>query len=753
MPFGLRNAAQTFQRFIHEVLGDLNFIYAYIDDLLIASSSPEEHEKHLHATFQRLAKYGLCVNAEKCVLGVDSVDFLGYKITAQGTAPQSDRIEALKRYPKPQTIVELRRFIGAVNFYRRHLKNAANVQAPLNGMLKESKKNDKRPVPWTPVAETAFETLKQQLAEATVIAHPDSTAQLRLSTDASSSAIGAALEQSKNNNWEPLGFFSKKLTPAQVNYSTYDRELTAIYEAIKFFRPWLEGREFSIATDHKPLIYAFQQRMDKASPRQVRQLSFISEFSTDIQYVAGQQNEVADAFSRIDAFRMPTTIDFEELAQAQEQDDEMKDILRDKNTSLQLRLTYGPDHQGIYCDVSTNDIRPFVPEPLRRKIYDTFHNLNHPSGRITTKVIAQRYVWPSMNRDITKWAKNCLSCQKSKVGRHVHTQPATFTNPDQRFDHVHIDLVGPLQESEGFKYVVTMVDRFTRWPEAIPIKDLSAETVANAFYANWIARFGSPKIVTTDQGTQFESALFTALSRLVGGKRVRTTAYHPPANGMVERWHRTLKTAIMCHATTKWTQILPTVLLGLRSCYKEELKASPAEFLYGLPLRVPGEFFTHEDPPADPHFFLEDFRVHIRNVKPVPASHHCKQKTFCYKDLYTCTHVFLRQDAVKKPLEQPYMGPFEIIERVNDRLFTILVNGRQVNVNIERLKPAYIPTDDLHAETTVTTQQQQSMAATTQQQQSMTAATQQQQSTAAATQQHAGPRTYTNKKRVRFNVD
>lgn len=604
-------------------------------------------------------------------------------------------------------------------------------------MLKESKKNDKRPVPWTPTAEAAFETLKRQLTEATVISHPVPTAQLRLLTDASSSALGAALEQNQNNNWEPLGFFSKKLTPAQTNYSTYDRELTAIYDTIKFFRPWLEGREFSIATDHKPLTYAFQQRMDKASPRQIRQLSFISEFTTDIQYIAGPQNEVADTFSRIDAFRLPTTIDFEELALAQEHDDELKNFLQDKESSLRLqRLTFGPDHQGIYCDVSTDDIRPFVPEPLRRRVYDTFHNLNHPSGRITTKVIAQRYVWPSMNRDITKWAKNCLACQKSKVGRHVHTQPATFTNPDQRFDHVHIDLVGPLLDSEGFKYVVTMVDRFTRWPEAIPINDLTAETVANAFYANWIARFGSPKIVTTDQGTQFESALFTALSRLIGGKRVRTTAYHPPANGMIERWHRTLKTAIRCHATTKWTQILPTVLLGLRSCYKEELKASLADFLYGVPLRVPGEFFTHEDPPADPNFFLEDFRVHIRNIKPVPASHHCKKKTFCYKDLYSCTHVFLQQDGVKKPLEQPYMGPFKVVNRIDDRVFTILANGKELNVNVERLKPAHMPKDDLYADsrTTTTAQQQQQQATTT-------------------TQQDLGPRTYTNKKRVRFNVD
>lgn len=114
-----------------------------------------------------------------------------------------------------------------------------------------------------------------------------------------------------------------------------------------------------------------------------------------------------------------------------------------------------------------------------------------------------------------------------------------------------------------------------------------------------------------------------------------------------------MKAAIMCHQNNQWTKVLPTVLLGLRSCYKEDLKASPAEYLYGTTLRVPGEFFTHEDPPQDPNFFLEDFRVHMRNVKPAPAAHHCRQRTFCYKNLATCSHVFLRLDYVKRPLEQP----------------------------------------------------------------------------------------------------
>lgn len=698
MPFGLRNAAQTFQRFINEVLSGLEFVYAYIDDLLIASTTQEEHEEHLRSVFKRLSEYGLCISPDKCVFGSDQIDFLGYRITPDGVAPLPDRVNALINFKKPETIAELRRFIGAINFYRRHIKNAAATQAPLNDILKDSKKNDKRPVPWTSITSSAFDQMRHQLAQATLLAHPVHSADLRLTTDASSSAVGAVLEQSVNDSWQPLGFFSRKLSPAQQKYSTYDRELTAIYEAIKYFRPWLEARDFAIRTDHKPLVHAFRRKNDKSTtPVQLRQLSFISQFSTNIQYINGSANSVADALSRIDALRFPTTIDFNQLAQAQATDQELQKLLADDESSLKLqKLTYGKGNQVVYCDVSTNDIRPYVPEQFRRQVYDTFHNLSHPSGRSTNVIISQRYVWPSMNKDITYWARNCVPCQKSKIGRHVHTQPGTFTNPDQRFDHVHIDLVGPLPEVDGLKYCLTMVDRFTRWPEAIPVRDITADTVANAFFSHWIARFGCPKIVTTDQGSQFESALYTSLLNLVGGKRIRTTAYHPPANGLVERWHRTMKAAIMCHQNPHWTKVLPTVLLGLRTCYKEELKASPAEFLYGSTLRIPGEFFTHEDPPGDPNFFLEDFRVHMRNVKPVPAAHHCKQKTFCYKDLYTCSHVFLRVDGVKRPLEQPYSGPHEVVKRLkDDRTFVINLNGKETVVNVERLKPAHLATDDV----------------------------------------------------------
>ena len=231
---------------------------------------------------------------------------MGHLISKEGAKPTPEKVQAILDYPKPRTVVELLRFLGLMNFYRRSLRHAAKVQVPLHSYLGESHQNDKQEIIWTQEAEKAFNKIKQDLANVTLLSHPAPNAGTRLVTDASDSGMGTSLKQKLCEVWKPLAFFSKKFSPTQRVYSTYDRELTAVFEAIRYFRHFLEGQNFKVVTDHKPLIYAFVQKAEKASPRQQRQLAFISQFTTQIEHLPGTANVVADCLSRIGAIHLST---------------------------------------------------------------------------------------------------------------------------------------------------------------------------------------------------------------------------------------------------------------------------------------------------------------------------------------------------------------------------------------------------------------------------------------------------------------
>ena len=683
-PFGLRNSGQTFQRFIDHVTCRLDFVFVYLDDLLVTSPDHKTHKKHLRILFARLSEYGIIIGPEKCQFGTSELSFLGHHVCAEGISPLPSAVDAIVNFIKPEKQRALRRYLGMVNYYHRFIPHCADKLTPLNNLLTSANEGHTRlsrksnfDLKWNEEAESAFSGSKQILANATLLVHPDSTAQLNITCDASDVAVGGVLQQFLNGMWQPLSFFSKKLNPAETRYSEVDRELLAVYATIKHFRHNLEGRKFFVITDHKPLTFVVSSVTERASLRQTRQLAFIAEFTTDIRYVKGETNFVADALSRpsVSAIHDGPVIDYKALSLDQANDAEFTRLRHSTTSTMNFKLLKSFDNQLIWCDVSTGHNRPYLTAKFRRKVFSNLHGLGHPSHRATRPLINTRFVWHGINIDIARWCRTCKGCQTAKVSRHKTPVFGKFTEPTERFDHVHVYIVGPLPYADGFRYLLTCVDRFTHWPEAIPMVDIRAETVADAFFSGWIARYGTPATITTDRGAQFESKLWDSLCNQFGIIWNRTTSYHPQSNGMVERFHHQLKAAIMAHESPNpWTITLPAVPLGVHSAVKERLGSSAAEMIYGTTLRLPGEFTKQYN--VDANTDLENYSrsVAMSRLRLCPPRDTQQHNIFQFKEIATCTHVFSRRIAIAPPLTAPYDGPYKVVAR-SGRDMKILVKG------------------------------------------------------------------------------
>lgn len=687
MPFGLKNAAQTFQRLMDTVFQNVKCVFVYLDDILIASTSATQHVEDIRLVCNRLHEFGLAIRLEKCLFGVRSITFLGHEISSAGSVPLPAKVQAISEFPKPINIKSLQEFLGMINFYHRFIPNAASILRPLYSSMKGHPQSHK--LVWTMEMSDAINNAKSALSHATLLAHPSTNVPIALTCDASDNGVGAVFEQYINNAWQPLAFFSKQLQAPERKYSTFDRELLALYLAIRHFRYLLEGRTFVAFTDHKPLVDAMKKTTDPWSARQQRHLSFVSEFTTDIQHLPGKDNVVADCLSRASIDNVSLGIDYRALSSAQVDSEDIQ-AYRTAITNLTLvDMPITPKGPELLCDISSGLPRPIVPLAYRRQVFNVIHKLAHPGKRATQKLIAKKFVWHGMNKDVNQWAKECLVCQQSKIQRHVHAPLENFTVPEKRFSHIHVDLVGPLPASQGFTHLFTIIDRNTRWPEAIPLNDISTTGCARALISIWISRFGIPLDMTSDRGSQFTSALWTAISKSLGIQLHRTTSYHPQSNGLVERFHRSLKTSLKARLhDSNWIDELPWVLLGLRTVPKEDLQASSAELVYGEPLTVPGDFLSSNTTPWSP---LDKLKI-TRTPPVVPTSLHNTPKTFVPPDLLTAKYVFVGHDAQRTPLQRPYDGPFEVLTH-GPKTFRVRMGSREECISIDRLKAAHVDPD------------------------------------------------------------
>lgn len=696
MPFGLKNAGATFQRYMDTIFANVPNVFIYIDDILVASEDESEHHNDLQCVFKILAEHNLRITPKKCLFFQSSMTFLGYDVSADGIRPPSDRVKVISDFPLPTTCSELRRFIGMLNFFRPMIPNFANIAFHVSELLRLHPKS--KSLPWNDDAIASFNNLKQALCQCSILKYPSpNTSNYHLVTDSSNYAVGAALYELIDNKPFPISFFSKKLSKVQQTYSTYDRELLAAYLAIINFKNLIDGHNVTLFVDHKPLVSAYHSKSIPKSDRQQRQLSYISEYVSDVQYVCGHDNVVADCLSRPVCATSVDMFDLDTLANAQINDTEL-DSFKDRF----VRLTCS-SNISLWCDTSTSVPRPFVPISCRLEIIKFLHNLAHPGVKTTSKLVKERYFWPCIDSDVKSFVASCVPCQQSKVHRHTRSPVEPISAPSDRFQTVHIDIVGPLPPATlptcpfplPYRYLLTCIDRATRWTEAIPLTDITAQSVAIAFTNGWVSRFGVPLQVVTDRGTQFESELFAELSSILGFTRIRTTSYNPKANGMIERFHRSLKASIMARKAN-WFTSLPIVLLGLRMSPKAH-EFSPFTAVTGSYIMCPHPILSPESVIPTTYESITSFVKEMQTINFFDHSTgdcHSLPSSYVPRELHNATHVWLRLDRVRKSLEAPYTGPFEVVTR-KPKYYVIKLPQGDTTVCIDRLKPAVIPSPKL----------------------------------------------------------
>lgn len=291
MPFGLKNAPATFQRMINFVLQKYinKTCVVYLDDILIFSTSLQEHIEAINNIFKELRKYNLKIQIDKCNFFSRSTEYLGHILTPEGIKPNEKKIEVIKNIKLPTTQKQIKSFLGITGFYRKFIKDYAKVAQNMTKYLKKNRKINLQ----DPLYKESFEKLKNMITSYPILRYPDFKRQFELVTDASDFAIGAVLQQGGH----PVGFASRTLNDHEINYAVIEKELLSVIWATKYFRPYLYGTKFHLKTDHQPLVWLNSLKEPNAKLQRWRLR--LNEYEFDVEYIKGKDNKVADFLSRI----------------------------------------------------------------------------------------------------------------------------------------------------------------------------------------------------------------------------------------------------------------------------------------------------------------------------------------------------------------------------------------------------------------------------------------------------------------------
>ncbi|KAF4482546.1 Transposon Tf2-9 polyprotein [Colletotrichum fructicola Nara gc5] len=580
MPFGLTNAPATFQNMINQVLRKYVDIcvVVYLDDILIFSPTLEKHKEEVHHVLQALQEAKLLVEPEKSEFHTQKVEYLGFTITPGKVCMSENKVKAIKEWPVPNNLKEVQGFLGFVNFYRKFIKDYGKINTALTSLSRKD-----TPFTWEEPQQTAFQKIKDLIASEPVLIIPDPTKQFEVEPDASDYAIGAQLSQrDSEGRLHPCAFFSRKLHGPELNYQIHDKELMAIIEAFKEWRPELSGttHEVLVYSDHKNLSHFTTSKV--LNKRQIRWSEFLSEFNFRIIHRKGSDNGRADALSRRPDYNVPVP-------------EETQVILKGNNDgdlvpATKLLMMAGRSSTSLTSELDDEAIMEFHARPAH----------GHQGITKTWKRLRQQYGEKVTRERVAKAIKDCEVCLKSKPARH---QPYGMLQPlpvpQTAWQSISLDFIVKLPKSRepltGIHYdsVLVIVDRLTKYAYFIPYKETSnAEECAYTFLKYIIANHGTPKEIVSDRDKIFTSNFWKSIMSHLGIKQSMSTAFHPQTDGQTERINQILETYLRAYVNydqDNWVVLLPIAQFAYNSAVGESTKESPFYLNYGFEPTAYGE--------------------------------------------------------------------------------------------------------------------------------------------------------------------
>jgi len=595
MPFGLCNAPATFQREINRILRPLlglelviktdvhideddgMVVVAFIDDILIATKgSLDKHHKQVSKGFQLLMDNHMCVEIDKCVFDASETTFLGFIVSGSGLKMDPEKARSNVNWPLPTSRKEVQQLLGLWNFYRRFIHNFSGLVSPITDLLRQDVNFE-----WGEAQEAAF--LKVVIlftsGKTPITKHYDPDRPALLETDASDFAIAGILSQKfEDGRIHPVRFVSRKLSPAELNYDVYDKEMLAIVFSLQKNRHYLQGAE------HKTMIYSDHQNLSYFSSaillnrRQARWVEELKQYNFLILYRKGSANLKADILSTCPEFTSReggttsatnqtmmdksqwlevgamnlnineeyktiqiSAIDVDQLLPEAKERIKEKAMLDDKYRDLGKQITSGGNIDGnfaIKSEILCWKNMIYVPEGLRQWVIRSEHDskvAGHFGRERTLELLSRNFYWSNMERDVRKYCSECDNCQRTKAPRHAkrgHLHPLELAC--KPWTHISTDFITDLPESEGATIILVVVDRFTKMAHFIPIKK-DSPTVARAYLENVSKYHCFPEDVVSDRDSAFTGSFFTDLYNYLGIKRSMSTAYHPQTDGQTER--------------------------------------------------------------------------------------------------------------------------------------------------------------------------------------------------------------------------